>query len=110
MAQKKKGKNPARTLLPPRKPRKAEVELAARKRAKLHVKKGDLVRVLAGKDKDREGRVLRVLKKTERAVVEGINMIKKHQKPNAKFQKGGIIDIEAPLHVSNLKVLDSAVG
>ena len=98
----------ARTLTPARRPRKSELQLRARKRANLHVKKGDLVKVVAGKDKDKEGRVLRVIKATERAVVEGVNVVKKHQKPNARFHKGGILEVEAPIHVSNLKVLDGA--
>ncbi len=97
----------ARLLRPVRRRRKSEIQMEARKRACLHVRSGDLVRVLAGKDKGKEGRVLRVLKKSERAVVEGVNMVKKHQKPGARVQRGGIVDKEAPIHVSNLKVLDS---
>lgn len=114
MAGKKKA---ARPLRPVRKPRKAALELEANKRQKLHVKTGDLVRVIAGKDGPRkvdgeikytEGRVLRVLLKKSRAVVEGANIVKKHQRPNQKFQKGGVIEMEAPIHVSNLKVIEPA--
>lgn len=92
------------------KPRKAELELLARKQTKLHVKTGDLVRILAGKDRGHEGRVLRVNRKAQRAVVEGANIVQKHQKPGQKNQKGGIVKVEAPIHVSNLKVLESASG
>lgn len=101
-------KKAARPLRPVRKPRKAALELIARKAAKLHVKTGDVVRVLTGKSAGHEGRVLRVSKRNARAVVEGANIIKKHQKPNQQFQKGGIIEREAPIHVSNLKVIESA--
>ena len=74
--------------------------------SKLHIKKGDTVYVNAGEDKGKTGRVLRVLVKEQRAVVEGINMVSKHTKPNAKHPQGGIITMEAPVHVSNLNLLD----
>ena len=74
--------------------------------SKLHIKKGDTVYVNAGEDKGKIGRVLRVLVKEQRAVVEGINMVSKHTKPNAKHPQGGIITMEAPVHVSNLNLLD----
>ena len=76
--------------------------------SKLHIKKGDTVYVNAGEDKGKAGRVLRVLvkEKENRAVVEGINMVSKHTKPNAKHPQGGIITMEAPVHVSNLNLLD----
>ena len=67
--------------------------------SKLHIKKGDTVYVNAGEDKGKTGRVLRVLVKEQRAVVEGINMVSKHTKPNAKHAQGGIITMEAPVHV-----------
>ncbi len=73
---------------------------------KLHIKKGDTVYVNTGEDKGKTGRVLRVLVKDQRAVVEGINMVSKHTKPNAKHPQGGIIKMEAPVHVSNLNLLD----
>ena len=73
---------------------------------KLHIKKGDTVYVNAGEDKGKTGRVLRVLVKDNRAVVEGINMVSKHTKPNAKNPQGGIVKMEAPIHISNLNVLD----
>ena len=62
--------------------------------SKLHIKKGDTVYVNAGEDKGKTGRVLRVLVKEQRAVVEGINMVSKHTKPNAKHPQGGIITME----------------
>ena len=74
--------------------------------SKLHIKKGDTVYVNAGEDKGKTGRVLRVLVKEQRAVVEGINMVSKHTKPNAKHPQGGIVTMEAPVHVSNLNLLD----
>ena len=71
----------------------------------MKVKVGDNVKILAGKDKGKEGKVIRTLKKKDKVVVEGINIIKKHSKPNNQNDKGGIFDIEAPIHVSNVKVV-----
>lgn len=68
----------------------------------MHIKKGDTVIVTAGKDKGKTGKVLYAIPKTNRVLVEGVNMITKHQKPNAKVQQGGIIHQEAPIHVSNV--------
>ena len=73
----------------------------------MKVKVGDNVRILAGKDKGKEGRVIRTLKKDNKVVVEGINMIKKHVKPNRMNEVGSIVDIEAPIHVSNVKVSET---
>lgn len=70
--------------------------------ASLKIKKGDTVRVIAGKDRDKEGKVLSVNAKKNTAVVEGINMVTKHQKPSAANQTGGIINKEAPIQISNL--------
>ena len=78
--------------------------------SKLHVKKGDTVYVNAGEDKGKTGRVLRVLVKKGRAIVEGINMVSKHTKPNAKHPQGGIIKMEAPIHLSNLNPIDPKSG
>lgn len=72
----------------------------------MRVKKGDTVVVVTGKDKGKNGKVLQVLPKKERIIVEGVNMIKKHQKPNAKSQQGGIIEKEATIHVSNVMLYD----
>ena len=70
---------------------------------KFHIKKGDLVQVNAGEDKGKQGKVLEVFPDKERAIVEGINMISKHTKPNAKYPQGGIIKQEAPIHPSTNK-------
>ena len=78
--------------------------------SKLHIKKGDTVMVNSGESRGRQGRVLRVIPDKERAIVEGLNMRKKHTKPNAKFPQGGIIDQEAPIHISNLNVVDPKCG
>ena len=78
--------------------------------SKLHIKKGDTVMVNSGESRGRQGRVLRVIPDKERAIVEGLNMRKKHTKPNAKFPQGGIIDQEAPIHISNLNVVDPKSG
>lgn len=78
--------------------------------SKLHIKKGDTVMVNGGESRGRQGRVLRVIPDKERAIVEGLNMRKKHTKPNAKFPQGGIIDQEAPIHISNLNVVDPKSG
>lgn len=77
---------------------------------KFHIKKGDLVYVNAGVDKGKQGKVLQVLPEEERAIVEGINMVSKHTKPNAKNPQGGIIKKEAPIHISNLNVVDPSTS
>jgi len=73
--------------------------------ATLKIKKGDMVRVIAGKDKDREGKVLIVNAKKNTVVVEGINMITKHQRPSMANQQGGIVNKEAPIQMSNVMLL-----
>ena len=77
---------------------------------KLHIKKGDIVYVNAGNDKGKTGKVLEVITKDDRAIVEGINMVSKHTKPNAKHPQGGIIKQEAAIHISNLQVVDPSKG
>ncbi|HHT21728.1 MAG TPA: 50S ribosomal protein L24 [Bacteroidales bacterium] len=77
--------------------------------SKLHIKKGDTVYVNAGEDKGKTGRVLRVLVKENRAIVEGINMVSKHTKPNAKSPQGGIVKQEASIHVSNLNLVEKGI-
>ncbi|MBN1116237.1 MAG: 50S ribosomal protein L24 [Bacteroidales bacterium] len=77
---------------------------------KLHIKKGDTVFVKTGEYKGQKGRVLEVNRDTDRAIVEGVNMIKKHTKPDAKNPDGGIIEKEAPVHISNLMVVDPSSG
>lgn len=68
-----------------------------------HVKKGDTVLVLSGADKGKTGRVLRVIPEKDRVVVEGVNVIKKHSRPTQRNPKGGIVEKEAPIHISNVK-------
>ena len=75
--------------------------------SKLHVKKGDSVRVISGKDAGKQGRVLRVQPDAGRAVVEKINFVYRHQRPTQKQQKGGIVEKEGSIHVSNLMVVCS---
>jgi len=77
---------------------------------KLHIKKGDTVVVITGNNKGQKGRVLEVIKKADRAIVEGVNLVKKHTKPNADAPQGGIIEQEAPIHISNLMVVDPKEG
>ena len=77
---------------------------------KLHIKKGDTVYVNAGDDRGKTGKVLEVLTDKDRAIVEGINMVSKHTKPNAKSPQGGIIKQEAGIHISNLQVVDPVKG
>jgi large subunit ribosomal protein L24 len=77
---------------------------------KIHIKKGDTVFVNAGENKGRQGRVLEVIRKSDRALVEGINLVSKHTKPNAKSPQGGIIKKEAPVHISNLMLVDPSTG
>ncbi len=77
---------------------------------KLHIKKGDTVKVLAGEDKGKTGKVTKVFVEKKRAIVEGVNMVSKSQKPNAKNPQGGIVKMEAPIHISNLNVVDPKTG
>lgn len=72
----------------------------------MHVKKGDTVVVITGKDKGKKGKVLQVLPKKDRVIVEGVGMITKHQKPNQQMQQGGIINQEAAIHASNVMLWD----
>ncbi len=77
---------------------------------KLHIKKGDTVQVIAGEDLGKKGRVLEIISKTDRAIVEGVNIIKKHTKPNTQYPNGGIVEKEAPIHISNLMLVDPKTG
>lgn len=77
-------------------------------KVKIKIKKGDNVRVIAGNDRGRQGRVLEVFPEENKAIVEGINMISKHSKPNAKNTQGGIVKKEAPIQISNLMLVDKA--
>ena len=73
---------------------------------KLKIKSGDVVRVIAGDHKGAEGKVVRVYKEKNKAVVEGVNMVSKHTKPSAKSPQGGIVKKEAPIHISNISLID----
>ena len=77
---------------------------------KLHIKKNDTVVVLAGEDKGKTGKVLKVLVEKNRAFVEGVNMVSKSTKPSAKNPQGGIVKQEAPIHISNLSLVDPKSG
>jgi large subunit ribosomal protein L24 len=77
---------------------------------KLHIKKGDTVVVVAGNYKGQKGNVLEVIRDKKRAIVEGVNMVKKHSKPDAENPQGGIIEKEAPIHISNLMHVDPKTG
>ena len=77
---------------------------------KLHIKKGDTVFVNAGNDKGKTGKVLAVFPDKDRALVEGINMVSKHTKPNSKNPQGGIVKQEGSIHVSNLQLIDPTSG
>ena len=77
---------------------------------KIHIKKGDTVYVNAGNDKGKTGKVLSVIPSKDRAIVEGVNMVKKHTKPNSKQPQGGIDEQEAGIHISNLQLIDPKSG
>ncbi|GCD78441.1 50S ribosomal protein L24 [Thermaurantimonas aggregans] len=77
---------------------------------KIHIKKGDKVRVIAGDDKGAEGEVIRVIRDKYRAVVKGVNMVKRHIKPSAQNPQGKIVEMEAPIHISNLMLIDPKTG
>lgn len=72
----------------------------------MNFKVGDKVVVIAGKDKGKEGKIIKTLKNDNKVVVEGINMVTKHVKPSAQNENGGIIKVEAPIHASNVMILD----
>ncbi|HEX7016889.1 MAG TPA: 50S ribosomal protein L24 [Cyclobacteriaceae bacterium] len=80
------------------------------KRPKLGIRKGDKVKVIAGNDKGKEGTVLEVLARENRAVVEGVRLVTRHEKPSAGKPEGGIKRTEAPIHISNLMLIDPATG
>jgi len=76
----------------------------------MHVRKGDKVIVLSGEDKGKSGKILKVFPSRKRAIVEGLNLIKRHTRPSSRNQQGGIIEKEAPIHVSNLRVVCPGCG
>ncbi len=73
---------------------------------KLKIKSGDTVKVIAGDHKGSEGKVLRVLREKNKAIVEGVNLVSKHTKPSTKNPQGGIVKREAPIHISNIALVD----
>ena len=75
---------------------------------KFHIKKGDVVFVNAGNDKGKTGKVLEVLRDKDRVIVEGVNMVSKHTKPNSPNPQGGIVKQEAGIHISNVQLMDSS--
>lgn len=75
----------------------------------MRIKTGDTVKVIAGKDKGKQGTVIKTLPKQDRVVVEGVNLAKKHQKPS-QLSTGGIVEVEMPLHVSNVQLVDPTTG
>mgnify|MGYP003116039646 FL=1 len=77
------------------------------KMTKFKIKSGDTVRVIAGDHKGTEGKIVKVLKDKNKAIIEGVNMVKKHTKPSAQSPQGGIVEKEAPMHLSNLSLLTS---
>ena len=81
---------------------------ATKETFKLHVKKGDMVRVVAGNDNGKEGKILRVFPETQRVIVEGVNLRIRHTRPNKTYPQGGRIQQERAIHVSNVMPLDSA--
>ena len=76
----------------------------------MRIKTGDTVVVISGKDKGKKGKVISALPKKDRVVVEGVNVVTKHQKPNKEHQQGGLIKKEASIHVSNVMLFDAKVG
>lgn len=77
---------------------------------KTHIKKGDMVKVIAGEDRTKQGRVLEVDRVSMRAIVEGLNINKKHSKPTTANPQGGIVEKEGPIHISNLMLIDAKTG
>ena len=90
--------------------RAVNMKISKKVMSKFHIKKGDTVYVNAGEDKGKTGKVTKVLVEKQRAIVEGVNMVSKSQKPSAKNPQGGIVKMEAPIHISNLNVVDPKTG
>ncbi len=72
----------------------------------MKIKVGDMVKVMSGSNKGKEGKVLQILRSENRVIIDKVNIIKKHVKPSANNETGGILEIEAPIHISNVKVMD----
>lgn len=86
------------------------MEKKVNQQPKLHIRRGDTVKILAGDDRGKEGKVLEVNREKRRALVEGVNMMTKHTKPSAGKPEGGITKVESFIHVSNLMLIDPASG
>lgn len=86
------------------------MERKKNKQPKLNIRKGDLVRVLTGDSKGQQGKVLEVMPADRKVLVEKVNMVSRHTKPNAKNTQGGIVKQEAPIHISNLMLVDPKSG
>jgi len=86
------------------------MERKKNKQKKFHIRKGDTVKVIAGNAKGKTGTVLEMIGEKERAIVEGANVVTKHKKPSANSPHGGIDKVEAPIHISNLMLVDPATG
>ena len=76
----------------------------------MHIRKGDMVKIITGEDRGKTGKVLKVFPKRQRAIVEGLNYIYRHTRPSQRNQQGGIVEKEAPVHVSNLRVVCPSCG
>ena len=89
-----------------------KASIQSHKTSKIHIKKGDLVKLISGKivDGKNTGKVLRVYPKTYRALVEGLNIISRHTKPSASSPEGGIIEREGPIHISNVRLVESTAA
>lgn len=83
---------------------------AVKKQTKFKIKSGDLVKVVAGDSKGSQGKVVSVITKKDRVLIEGVNMVTKHQKPSATNPEGGILKVEAPVHISNVALVDPLTG
>ena len=77
---------------------------------KFKIKVGDYVKVIAGSNKGSEGKIVSIIKKREKVIIEGLNLVKKHIKPNSKNPQGGIEEKESPIHISNVSLLDNNVN
>ncbi|MCR9065811.1 MAG: 50S ribosomal protein L24 [Cytophagales bacterium] len=86
------------------------MERNTNKQQKRHVRTGDTVQVMAGNSKGKQGKVTEVIAKKDRVIVEGVNMIKKHVKPNAQNPQGEIQEVEGSVHISNVQLVDPATG
>jgi large subunit ribosomal protein L24 len=84
--------------------------ISKRFQPKFHVKKNDLVEVISGEDKGKKGKVIEIIYGKERVLVEGVNIVSKHTRPTAQYPNGGIIKKEAPIHISNVLLVNPASG